>query len=841
MDSSKVRSLFIDFFKSKSHTFVPGSPVAPENDPSLLFVNAGMNQFKDVFLGKGKRSYKRAVNSQVCVRVSGKHNDLEDVGKDTTHLTSFEMLGNWSFGDYYKKEAIVWAWEFLTKVVNLNKNYLYVTVFEEDNEAKELWKQHTNIDPDHIVKCGKKDNFWEMGEVGPCGPCSEIHLDLHVTDPNKCPNNLLTEKELGSDRFIELWNLVFIQFNRTRSGDLEPLPEKHVDTGAGLERLVSVLQGHQSNYETDLIKPIIQKVETISGVTCEDDLSGTPHRVLADHVRTLVFGIADNIIPSNEGQGYVLRRLLRRALRYAKKIGINEPIMYTLVEPTIDALGGHFLHLNERKDYIKTVIRAEEDSFIKTLSEGLIHFEGMKKKLVERKDTTIPGEWAFKLYDTYGFPIDLTVIIAEENKLNVDINAFEIALNNQKNISREATKKKLLQQLNTDTKLPEDYKTAIISEDELNLLHPSEYTDNIPRGGEARVIADSKNRLGMARHHTATHLIHEALRRVLGNHIQQAGSLVDIERLRFDFTHFSSMTKDEINAVEKLVNESIKKNSAINIQHETLAVAKTMGARALFGEKYDEEKVRIVKIGDFSIELCGGTHVKSTGLIEHIKIISETAIAAGTRRIEAMAGNACIKQYESEKIDALIQILETKKDRMQKLINEIKQQGGYKNIPVLSEEKSKSFCELQSLDTYYGDLIKNLEKELEIIKTQTASKEAKRSLDESALIKNDTRIIIQKLVGFDTEMLHIYTDVCVNGDEKKLVIAASEFGGKGLFVVKLSHSTDTSIYHAGEIIKYLTKIAGGGGGGKPQKAQAGGADKDKIDEALIFIRRELSK
>lgn len=826
--SSDVRQSFIEYFRNRGHEVVSSSPVVPENDPTLLFINAGMNQFKDVFLGTGTRPYTRAVDSQICIRVSGKHNDLEDVGKDTTHLTSFEMLGNWSFGDYYKKEAIVWAWDYLTSVLLIPKERLYVTVFEEDDEARQLWVSETDISPARIVSCGKKDNFWEMGEVGPCGPCSEIHFDLRPNDPTNPLDEQLTEVDLSSGRFIELWNLVFIQYNRVESGELELLPAKHVDTGAGLERLVSVLQGTLSNYQTDIFQPIIRKIEQITGVAYTDDMMGMPHRVLADHVRTLIFGIADNVLPSNEGRGYVLRRLLRRALRYSKKLHVTTPILYKLVEDVVSVLGNHFEHIRLRQSYIETVIKAEEESFLLTLEQGLLLFEKISSELHDEKQTVVPGVTAFKLYDTFGFPVDLTQVLAQERGMTVDLGGFNDALNQQKELSRRITKEKQrearLQKTNSDAPV------GVVKEEELALLVQSEYTDNIARGGEACVLVDSGERIKMARHHTGTHLIQEALRRVLGTHVYQAGSLVDTDRLRFDFTHFQSLTADQLTQVEKMCNDVIDENIKVDSHHKTLDEAKALGAMALFGEKYDENDVRVIQIGDFSTELCGGTHVRETGLIESIKIISESAVAAGTRRIEAIAGHQLIADYDRALKTKLIAQLDVKRARLESLVAHLEsvcELTYYESLPSVDNEKP--YDELQELLSVLDQQIRQVEKNIEKENSKKASEEVV-TLIESGVILNDVLVIKHKFQGFDLKMLHTLSDQVVNSQKNALIILASDIDNKGVFLVK--RGKEVSDYSARNIITSLTSIAGGGGGGNDVKAQAGGADSSKLQMAL---------
>jgi alanyl-tRNA synthetase len=832
VNSSQIRQSFIDFFKSKGHTFVPGAPIVPDNDPSLLFINAGMNQFKDVFLGQGKREYVRAVNSQICVRVSGKHNDLEDVGRDTTHQTSFEMLGNWSFGDYYKKESIEWAWEYLTTILKLKKERLYVTIFEDDEESGALWKAHTDVNPAHIVTCGKKDNFWEMGDVGPCGPCTEIHIDLDYENPNRTPDADLSDKDLDGDRFIELWNLVFIQYNREKNGDLTPLAQTHVDTGAGLERLASVLNGSLSNYKTETFEAIIKKIEAITGVEYTDDLGGMSHRVVADHVRTIFFGIADNVLPANEGRGYVLRRLLRRALRYARKLNYSHPLLFQLVDTVSDILGDHFEHLKTRKEYIKTVIKAEEDSFLKTLELGLIRFEELMDALKKENKHVIPGEEAFKLYDTFGFPVDLTEVMADEMGLSVDMDGFTLELNKQRQKSRTATKAKKSDGM-SGSAVAEDEATAVVNDEILALLYQTEYTDNVARGGESRVLKDSQARLDMARHHTGTHILHEALRHVLGEHVHQAGSSVDTNRLRFDFTHFSSLSEDELSQVQRLCNETILEDMSLSIQHMTLDDAKKTGAAALFGEKYDADDVRIVKIGDFSLELCGGTHVIRTGLIEELRLVSETAVAAGTRRIEAVAGSTLIKQYETDIKAKVIDQIKAKKERLDALLIQLDSLGLDVDVPNVDAEFAATVNDLNHTHARLLDVLKMVEKILDKEKSKEASQNSGNLLEKGVLIAGTDSVMIKHCFdGYDMKMLHTVSDDLVNREPNAVVIFASNHAGKGVFLVKCGRGVDTSLFNAREIIQSLTAIAGGGGGGNAEKAQAGGAKVEKLDAAL---------
>ena len=583
------------------------------------------------------------------------------------------MLGNWSFGDYYKKEAISWAWELFTEVFKIPKNRLVATVYNEDPESLELWKSQTDINHHQIVTCDEKDNFWEMGAVGPCGPCSEIHVYLE----DKEIDFELNQDVLNSGQFIELWNLVFIQYNRLKSGDLEALPEKHVDTGAGLERLVAFLQGTPSNYQTDLMRPIIQKIETLTNITYNDDETGMPHRVLADHIRTLCFGIADNVMPSNDGRGYVLRRLLRRACRYAKQLNIHEPILFKLVPEVISILGDHFTHLTARQDIIKKVVKAEEESFLNTLTSGLQLFEQLTTELKNKQETTISGEAAFKLYDTYGFPLDLTTLLAEEEGFDIDYEAYKRALKEQQERSRKGSKFDIIDAQEVQSNVTPDIFEGLP-------LHLAEDL-NVAKGGEHRVISDRSEKVEMAKHHTATHLLHEVLRQTLGDHVHQAGSLVDSGRLRFDFSHFESISKDELKAIERNINQLISDQLQVTISFSTLAAAQKKGVMALFGEKYNADRVRVVDIGGRSIELCAGTHVTNTKLVEHVKLVSESAISAGTRRIEALAGKDNINAY-------LVKQLSVKKDASIIAINKINQaikDSSSKELHQLNDIKHK--------------------------------------------------------------------------------------------------------------------------------------------------------
>ena len=694
MNAKKIRSDFIKFFQDKDHRFIRSSPVVPFDDQTLLFTNAGMNQFKPIFLGSNKADYHRAVNTQKCIRVSGKHNDLEEVGVDVFHHTFFEMLGNWSFGDYYKKEAIKWSWELFTEVWGLDKSRLWVTVYKDDDEAHDIWLQETDIKKDRVLRFGEKDNFWEMGDTGPCGPCSEIHYyvgeEIEDQDPNGVNN---------TDEYWELWNLVFIQYDRQGDGELIDLPEKHIDTGAGLERIVTVLQDKKSNYETDLFQPIIKGIETITGSKYLNDK--VPHHVISDHIRMLSFAIADGAMPSNEGRGYVLRRILRRASRFGRMLGTKEPFLFKLVDYLIDVMGESFPELVEKKIHIEKVIESEESSFNSTLERGLSHFE---KYISKHKGNAIPGKEAFKLYDTYGFPLDLTQLMAREQGLEVDEIGFHDNMKKQRDRAKASGNFKQVssdlswvllsdskdsiflgyEQIESQSQIckyatTDDYTVLVldktpfyaesggqigdtgvikIGDDTLTVMDCQKNGDEIHHicsgsfNNEKLLepvlcIIDLNRRQRIRKNHTATHLLHAALKKTLGDHIQQAGSLVHPDYLRFDLTHSEKISNDEVSEIENLVNDEIQKNVRLDISIKNFDVAKSEGAEALFGEKYGD-KVRVISIGDFSMELCGGTHVNRTGDIGLLKITEESSLAAGVRRMVAVTGPEAINYFQNK-------------------------------------------------------------------------------------------------------------------------------------------------------------------------------------------------
>ncbi len=875
MTSKQIRESFIKFFEGYDHKFVRSSSVVPYDDPTLLFTNAGMNQFKNIFLGLEQREYKRAANTQKCIRVSGKHNDLEEVGKDTYHHTFFEMLGNWSFGDYYKKEAIAWAWELLTEVWKLPKDKLWATVFREDDEAERLWKQVTDINPSQVLRFDEKDNFWEMGEVGPCGPCSEIHIDL---GPDRCDKKHVPGHQCrvngGCARFIELWNLVFIQYNREEDGSLKELPAKHVDTGMGFERIVSVLQGVGSNYDTDLFRPIINHIAQLSGQAYMKNNDGVAHRVIADHVRALTFAIADGALPSNEGRGYVLRRILRRAARFARKLDMHEPMIYKLVPTVVDVMGDAFPEIKEKHQYIASVIKSEEERFNVTLDRGIDLFEKLAADLTSQGSTQIPGTEAFRLYDTYGFPLDLTRLMAEEKNLTVDEHGFQLEMEQQRERSRAADKfdyeidinfdewEKVssgpdsqflgYEQLEADVtirllKRKEDYCYLILDQTPfygeaggqvgdqgeiildgfvLNVENTIRYADriiHIARGflpdplptisGTARVKRDQ--RMSTARNHTATHLLQAALRQVLGKHVQQAGSLVTPFRLRFDLTHFERIAPDQLKKIEKIVNEKIWENIPLQIFYSSFEEARNMGAMALFGEKYGD-RVRVIKIDDFSMELCGGTHVSATGQIGMFRIVSETSVAAGVRRIEAITGEEAYRRSleDRELIEKLTEQLNAPaaelSDRVQQLI-----------------EQNKSF-----------------EKQLQQLRVQSSYSMIDEWIKQARQIDHISLVV--KAVQLDSvDQLRQIGDILRERLKTGVGLLGMILDSKINFLCVV---TDDLIRQhnlkAGEIVKEVASIAGGSGGGRPHMALAGAKDLDKFELALSeaekIVKRKIS-
>ena len=874
MKSREVRQSFLDFFAEKSHTIVRSAPVIPADDPTLLFTNAGMNQFKDVFLGKGTRPYVRAADTQKCIRASGKHNDLEDVGRDTYHHTFFEMLGNWSFGDYYKHEAIEWAWELLTGRWGLPKERLYATVYHDDDESFQIWQSHTDINPDHILRFGEKDNFWEMGETGPCGPCSEIHIDL--TDD--ASGGALVNA--GDYRVIELWNLVFIQYNRQSDGHLEPLPMKHVDTGMGFERVAAVLQGKKSNYDSDVFQPLFDRITDITGVrygASMDDPLDIAMRVIADHARTLTFALSDGAMPSNEGRGYVLRRILRRALRYSKNLGYNEPILCQLVAALAASMGDVFPELKKQQDAVTSIIKAEEESFIVTLDRGIEMFSNVADNVRAANGNTIEGKDAFKLYDTYGFPFDLTRLMAAEAGLQVDGEGFEHCMQEQRTRARADRREK--QQVDDDGAqwnwFSDSHSSVFAGYDQLELaavitgvkhvrqkqLLVLDRTPFYPEGGgqtgdrgwietaryrlqvsdtikdgdaiihviteafdkildtsispddllfdekelAAEAAVERTVRQDAERNHTATHLMHGALRRILGPHVQQKGSFVSAERLRFDFSHFSKLSDAEIEAVEAEVNEQIRRaEEVVKLADVPYDEAIAKGALAFFGDKY-ADVVRVVEVPGISVELCGGTHVDNIGRIGLFKIVSESSVASGVRRIEAVTGSAAERLLWNDyrELQRVRHLLKAKGDEA---VSE----------RVIELMEAKKELEKQLLEGRITSLFNTLAVELE------ASSDI-----------NGCRVMTKVVEGVDADTLRQAALALREKASCAAALLCSVDDGK---VSLVSFASDQAVrmygIDAGKLIREAAKQVQGGGGGKPEFATAGGKNINGIAQAL---------
>jgi alanyl-tRNA synthetase len=875
MKAKDLRQKFFDFFTSKNHEIVPSAPMVIKNDPTLMFTNAGMNQFKDIFLGNQPARARRIANSQKCLRVSGKHNDLEEVGHDTYHHTMFEMLGNWSFGDYFKKEAITWGWEFLTKELLIPQDRLYATIFEgssEDNisrdeEAAGYWKGCFTDPTNRILEGNKKDNFWEMGETGPCGPCSEIHVDIRDDiERKRTPGHLLVNK--GHPLVIEIWNLVFIQYNRKSNGELELLPSKHVDTGMGFERLCMVVQGKKSNYDTDIFQSIINEISNITTKKYgEEESWDIAMRVIADHLRAVSFSIADGQLPSNNKAGYVIRRILRRAVRYGyNNLGMEEPFIYKLVPVLAGIMGDHYPELKSGSDHIAKVIHEEEISFLKTLGKGLKMIEKMIEEMKASRGKLFPGKVAFELYDTFGFPVDLTQLILRENGMKLDTAGFEKEMEGQKERSREdasveagdwhilresditeftgydkteelieITRYRRVKVKGKDSFQLVFSKTPFYAESggqvgdtgtieagndrititdtikENNLIvHICSKMPSDP-GAQFRAIVDKEKRKMTAANHTATHLIHFALRSVLGPHAQQKGSLVTAEKLRFDFSHFSKMTKEELMKVETIANRMVRENIQSDvIDGASPEEAGKMGAMALFGEKYGD-KVRVVKFGD-SIELCGGTHVTSTGNIGLIKILSEGAIASGIRRIEAVTASKA-EEYVNNRLDSYDQIA---------LL--LKSTGNLtENVEKVIQENS------------------SLRKTIEKLQGQSSAS-IRKALEEKAVSVGSFRLITGVVDADSAEMLKTIAHQIRNSGIDTVLVLGSEIEGKANLLVMVSDNLAKSgKINAAAIIKEISPQINGGGGGQPFLATAGGKNPDGIPAALTRAEEILRK
>jgi alanyl-tRNA synthetase len=871
MTSSAIRRQFLDFFRSKGHSIVPSAPIVVKNDPTLLFTNAGMNQFKDYFLGNRTPEHNRVADTQKCLRVSGKHNDLEEVGVDTYHHTMFEMLGNWSFGDYFKKEAIEWSWELLTEVLKLDKSRLYVTVFEGDakeglpfdEEAYNEWKKW--IPEARILKGNKKDNFWEMGDTGPCGPCSEIHVDCRSAEEQAQVSGA-TLVNADHPQVIEIWNNVFMQFNRMKDGSLQPLPAQHVDTGMGFERLVRVLQGKQSNYDTDVFTGTIAEIARITGKTYDfsDSKQAIAFRVLSDHIRAIAFTIADGQLPSNTGAGYVIRRILRRAVRYYYSyLDYKMPLLHQLL-PVISAQFAEvFPELNQQHEFVARVIREEEEAFLRTLDKGLKRIDELVS--LHKASGTIAGKDAFELYDTFGFPIDLTRLIASENDLQVDETGFDAEMQQQKNRSRAATaidtedwvtvheagKTTFVgyDQLSADTRVSRYRKVKAKGKEQFQVvLETTPFyaesggqagdTGTLKIGDETIAITDTKKendliihfadqlaadmslpvtalvdtarRLETTYNHTATHLLHAALRNVLGTHVAQKGSLVNAEVLRFDFSHFSKMTDEELRAVEQMVNEKIRENIPVVIRELPKEEAMKLGAMALFGEKYGDT-VRVVTIDpSYSIELCGGTHVGHTGMIGAFTILAESAVAAGVRRVEALTGGAAI-QYFTEKVQQQKQIAEL-----------LKSKDPLKTIEKLLEEKTA------------------LEKKLESLETKELAAYAKELATQASEVNGLTFLGAQVQVSSPDALKKLSFQLKQHIGHFVAVLTAI-VDGKAQVAVMVDDTLVTEKgLDAGKIIKQqVAPLIKGGGGGQKTLATAGGQDTSQLDEVIRTIKASL--
>ncbi len=872
MTSKEIRQSFIDFFASKQHHIVPSAPMVIKDDPTLMFTNAGMNQFKDVILGNAPIKYPRVADSQKCLRVSGKHNDLEEVGHDTYHHTMFEMLGNWSFGDYFKEEAIEWAWEYLTDVLKLDKSRLYASVFEgspgenleRDDEAASFWEKY--LPKDRIINGNKDDNFWEMGDTGPCGPCSEIHIDLR---PDSEREKLDAVELINKDHpeVIEIWNLVFMQYNRLSNGSLEPLPAKVIDTGMGFERLCMAVQGKLSNYDTDVFQPLIRKIAKITDKKYgEDEKKDIAMRVIADHVRTIAFSITDGQLPSNAKAGYVIRRILRRAVRYGYTfLGMHEAFMYKLLPTMIEVMGDAYPELEAQQTLIEKVINEEENSFLRTLETGIRLLEREIESHKKNNKNELEGEIAFQLYDTFGFPLDLTELILRENGMEVDLPAFEVEMNKQKERARNAAametgdwvkvrdgetefvgydkteeETQVLRYRKVKQKNKEFYQ-IVLSKTPFYAEMGGQVGDSgwlIDENGVKNEVFDTKNENNLAVHltkklpeniettftaqintdkriateanHTATHLMHEALREVLGSHVEQKGSYVSPDVLRFDFSHFQKMTNEEIRDVERVVNEKIRKNFQIEEhRHVALEEAKAQGAMALFGEKYGDD-VRTVRFGT-SIELCGGTHIASTGMIGCFRITSESAIAAGIRRIEAVTAKGC-EDYLYDMEDVLRKVKETVAG----------------NAPEIMVGLQKLMNENEEMKKRIHDFVKE----------QTI--ELKKQIISRSKVVNDVRIFLIDGVTLAPEIVKdIAFQIKGEINESMAFISATEFNKRPSLTVMLSDDLVDRGLHAGNMVRSAAKHIQGGGGGQPHFATAGGKNTDGLkiafDELLNSI------
>ncbi len=864
--SHEIRQSFLDFFQSKGHEIVPSSSLVPTNDPTLLFTNAGMVQFKDVFLGREKRDYNRATSSQRCVRAGGKHNDLENVGYTARHHTFFEMLGNFSFGNYFKREAIAFAWEYLTVVLKIPESRLWITVFEDDDEAADIWLKEMGVSPERFSRCGKADNFWSMGDTGPCGPCSEIFYDHGEDIPGGPPGS----EGADLDRYVEIWNLVFTQYDRDTSGNLKPIPHPSVDTGMGLERITAVMQGVHNNFEIELFEEIIQAIKKLVG---NDDIDVTSSRVVADHIRSCSFLIADGVIPSNEGRGYVLRRIIRRAIRHGNKLGFTTVFFHKLVDVLEQVMGEAYPELSNSKAQIEKVLLNEEERFAETLEQGLKVLDDVIGKI---KGNVIEGEDVFRLYDTYGFPVDLTADIARERNLQIDMDGFNKAMAEQRQRARAASKFDVGVSVDSDGSLVSAFtgydrliqKTTVIAlyQDGRNvktlkqgdiggviLLETPFYaqsggqvgdkgelftndiffevedtkkqgqshihlgalrTGSLKVGDVVHASVDVARRAAIMRNHSATHLLHAALREILGEHVLQKGSLVADDRLRFDFSHNEPVTKEQLVEIERLVNARILSNEETRVQVMSLEKAKESGAMSLFGEKY-EDTVRVLNIaGDFSTELCGGTHVERSGDIGLFKIISESGTASGVRRIEAVSGMGALNWIENaeDKLQRISELLKT-------------------DVETIDAKLS-----------LHLDKTRKLEKELEQLKGKLASSAGSDMLDEAIEIEG-IKVIAKSLDGVDPKSLRDIVDQLKNKLGTAVLLFATVSDSKVSLVAGVTQDK-TDLIKAGDLVNFVAQQVGGKGGGRADMAMAGGNDPTALESALKkvpdWIRDQLS-
>ena len=873
MKGNDARKVFIEYFKKHGHREVRSSSLVPQDDPTLLFTNAGMVQFKRVFTGDEKRDYATAVTSQKCVRAGGKHNDLENVGYTARHHTFFEMLGNFSFGDYFKEKAVEFGWDLLTNGYGFDKDKLWVSVFLDDDEAYNLWKDHIGVPEERIVRLGEEDNFWAMGDTGPCGPCSEIHIDRGPEfgcDREDCAVGC------DCDRYLEIWNLVFMQFEKDEQGNMNPLPKPSIDTGMGLERIISVLQDVATNFETDLFVPIMEKVAQLSGKRIKESESvDVAMKVIADHSRASAFLISDGVLPSNEGRGYVLRRIMRRAIRYGRSIGLTEPFMHHTVQKVFDIMDDAYPELKDSAAFILNVVKNEEEGFLQTLDNGLKLLEATIEEIQANGQDTIDGQVIFKLYDTYGFPVDIIADHVKEMEISLDLDGFNAAMAEQKERSRSTIKfagvgeayKSLTSQgiktrfvgydqLEADGKIlilvkdNQEIRTAqagdeielvtdqtpfyaesggqvgdtgvisaagcrIVVQDTIAdptgiIIHKGTLeSGKIDTGNQVTLQPDAPKRNDTARNHTATHILHSALRNVLGDHVKQAGSLVTPERFRFDFTHFSPATPEELLAIEKEVNLRIRENHEVNTIEMSMEEAQKAGAVALFEEKYGDT-VRVVSQGEFSKELCGGTHTGRSGDIGMFCILSETGIASGVRRIEAVTGQAAIDHVHADR-------------------------NGLEKSAVLLKAGKEEVA--QKIDALLKDK-KALEKELESLKASLASKSLD-DIDSEIRVVNDVKVLAKRVEIENPSQLRDLADKFKAKIKSGVVLLGTESQGKALLIAVVTDDL-TQTYKAGDIVKEAAAIVGGGGGGRPDMAQAGGTQPQHLDKALESVFNTMS-